>query len=355
MSFNPGSEASCSPSVLHDFYRWRWRDYSFLILKRGLWSAVGLWLCLLMLTGLSLSSGSQSLTPLQALLAAFGVGEPMNVFLVQELRLQRLVAGLSTGFAFGISGCLLQTLAHNRLATPGIIGIDDGATAFAVASIVAVPTSLAPPMLALGGAATAAALSFGLSGGSGARGYRFIVVGIGVGALFGALTNLMLARTDIDSANAAYPWTVGSLNARTDGPIWALAVGIMVCLPLMGYLARQLNTLRFSEAVACGLGVHLKRSRMLTLIVAVLLTALAVAVAGPVGLIALVAPELARYLNSYKSVPLINAGLVGAITMVATDLVGRTALSPIEIPVGVITAVVGGPYLLWILLRPDRR
>jgi iron complex transport system permease protein len=94
---------------------------------------------------------------------------------------------------------------------------------------------------------------------------------------------------------------------------------------------------------------------MLTLIVAVLLTALAVAVAGPVGLIALVAPELARYLNSYKSVPLINAGLVGAITMVATDLVGRTALSPIEIPVGVITAVVGGPYLLWILLRPDRR
>ncbi|WP_164072514.1 iron chelate uptake ABC transporter family permease subunit, partial [Poseidonibacter lekithochrous] len=84
----------------------------------------------------------------------------------------------------------------------------------------------------------------------GARGFRFIVVGIGVGALFGALTNLMLDRTDIDSANAAYPWTVGSLNARTDGPIWALAVGIMVCLPLMGYLARQLNTPRFSEAVA---------------------------------------------------------------------------------------------------------
>src|SRR5690606_34761954 len=164
-----------------------------------------------------------------------GLGDPMHVFLIQELRMPRLIAGLATGFALGVAGCLLQTLARNRLATPGIIGIDDGASAFAIASIVAVPTSLAPSFLALWGAAVAAVLVFVLAAGPGARGYRFIVVGIAVGALFGALTNLMLARTGIDSANLAYPWTVGSLNARPPQAIWLLGMSLVFCLPAAKY------------------------------------------------------------------------------------------------------------------------
>src|SRR5690606_35483177 len=114
-----------------------------------------------------------------------------------------------------------------------------GASAFAVASIIAVPTTLAPSALALLGATTATALVFGLSGGPGAKGYRFIVVGIAVGAVFGALTNLMLARSDMDSANLAYPWTVGSLNARPAQAVWLLALGFAVCLPIAKYLGRS--------------------------------------------------------------------------------------------------------------------
>jgi len=292
----------------------------------------------------SLSVGTPSLGMSNVLSALAGTGDPINVFMVQELRLPRLLAGLLSGAAFGVGGCLLQTLARNRLATPGIIGIDDGATAFAVASMVAIPTSLAPPTLALMGATTAAALAFGL-GGTDSRGYRFIVVGIAVGALFGALTNFMLARTDMDSANLAYPWTVGSLNARSASTVAVLAVAVAIGLPLAKLLGRELTLLRFSDAVAAGLGSRVRRTRLATLAVTVLLTATAVAVAGPAGLAALAAPEIARHLAGLRGVPIIKSAWSGALIMIAADWLGRTAFSPLEIPVGVITSCVGGPYL----------
>ncbi|TWI55560.1 iron complex transport system permease protein [Pseudomonas duriflava] len=334
---------------------WRFGRYSILVHRRAWSSGFLLIAAMIIVSGISLASGAAGLSPWTALAAAIGQGEPMHVFLVQELRLQRLIAGLLTGAALGVAGCLLQTLARNRLATPGIIGIDDGATAFAVASIVAIPTTLAPSALALTGAATAAGLAFGLSGGAGARGYRFIVVGIAVGALFGALTNLMLARTDMDSANQAYPWTVGSLNARPAQAVWLLGIGLLAGLPVAKYLGRALTLMRFSDSVATGLGVPLKRMRVMTLLLTVFLTALAVAVVGPVGLIALAAPEVARYLVGHQGVPVFNAALAGATLMSLADWVGRTLMAPIEIPVGVIMAVIGGPYLLWILLRPSAR
>ncbi|HEY9281292.1 MAG TPA: iron chelate uptake ABC transporter family permease subunit [Eoetvoesiella sp.] len=331
-------------------------SYRILVHRRGSFAALALITALIVTAGLSLVWGVEDLSLASVFFNAAGLGDPMHVFLIQELRMPRLVAGLATGFALGVAGCLLQTLARNRLATPGIIGIDDGATAFAVASIVAVPTSLAPSALALSGAAVAAALAFGLSGSAGSRGYRFIVVGIGVGAMFGALTNFMLARAHIDSANLAYPWTVGSLNARPPEAVWVLMAGLLVCVPCAKYLARALNVLRFSDAVAQGLGINLRRVRIYTLVVTVILTALGVAVVGPVGLIALAAPEVARHLAGHQGVAVMGAGLAGALLMLVADWAGRSLFAPIEIPVGVIMAAVGGPYLLWILLRqPSRR
>ncbi|BAP45799.1 ABC transporter permease [Pseudomonas sp. StFLB209] len=328
--------------------------YSLLLPKRATAATCGLTLALLVLCAVSLASGAAGLSPWGAGLALFGQGDALNVFLIRELRLERLLAGLLSGAALGAAGCLLQTLASNRLATPGVIGIDDGATAFAVASIVAIPTSLAPSGLALIGALTAAALAFGL-GGSGSRGYRFIVVGIGVGAVFGALTNLMLARTDIDSANLAYPWTVGTLSARPWLAVQSLGIGLLLALPCCLALTRALATLRFNDQVAQGLGIALRRVRIMILALTVLLTGLAVAVVGPVGLIALAAPELARYLSGHRGVPLVNAALAGALLMVCADWSGRTLLAPLEIPVGIVTAIVGGPYLLWILTRQPAR
>lgn len=336
---------------------WLWRIGScrLVVHRRGFLVGLGLAATLSVLLVALLMAGTVGLTPLSALRAALGDGQPMHVLLVRELRLPRLLAGLLSGAALGTAGCLLQTLARNRLATPGVIGIDDGATAFAVASIVAVPTSLAPPMLALSGATTAAVLTFALAMGAGARGYRFIVVGLAIGVLFGALTNLMLARADIDAANAAYPWTVGSLNARPAQSVWLLGFGVLAGLPLAKLLGRLLTSMRFSDNVAIGLGIALQRMRLATLALTVWLTALAVAVVGPVGLIALVAPETARYLCRRQGVPVINAALAGALLMLIADWAGRTLLAPVEIPVGIIMAVIGGPYLIWILLRQPSR
>ncbi|MEG7358783.1 iron ABC transporter permease [Pseudomonas citronellolis] len=286
-----------------------------------------------------------------AIAALLGQGDPFQQLLVRELRLPRLLAGLLSGAALGAAGCLMQTLARNRLATPGMVGLDNGATAFAVASIVAVPTSLAPSALALTGAASAAALTFLLAAGAGARGYRFIVVGLGIGALFGALTNLMLARADIDAANAAYPWTVGSLNARPPLAVWLLAGGLALGLPAARVLTRPLMLMRFSDSVAIGLGVRLGAMRIATLALSVALTGLAVAVAVVLGLVALIAPEAARYLGGQHGVPVLNAALAGALLTLLADWLGRTLLAPIEIPVGIVMAVIGAPYLLWIILR----
>lgn len=289
------------------------------------------------------------------LLAAIGQGDEFLHFMLTELRLPRIAAALLSGAGLGLAGSLLQTMARNRLATPNIVGLDSGATAFAVASIVALPISLATPVLALVGAATAAALAFGLSGGMGAKGYRFIVMGVGVGAVFGALTNFMLARTDMDSANSAYPWTVGSLNARPEETIVWMAVCLLLCFPVALYLARSLNVMRLSEAVAISLGIRLRLMRWLTLVVAVLLTGFAVALAGPIGMIALVAPEAARNITPVNKVSVSHAALFGAIFLLLADTVGQHLWAPIEIPVGLITAIVGGPYLLWLLLSKQPR
>ena len=306
---------------------------------------------LLLLVAAALVVGDSELSLADSLLAVCGLGDEFNVFLIQELRLPRIIAALLSGAALATAGCLLQTLARNRLATPNVIGLDSGATAFAVASIVAVPISLAAPVLALTGAATAAALAFGLSAGAGARGYRFIVMGIGVGAVFGAITNFMLARTDMDSANQAFPWTVGSLNGRPEQAIYWLGYALLVGLPVALYLARSLNVMRLSDAIAIGLGTPVKRTRWLTLVITVLLTGFSVALAGPIGIIALAAPEAARNLTAVNQVPILFAAVIGGCLMLLADLIGQHAFAPIEVPVGLITAIVGGPYLLWILLR----
>lgn len=325
------------------------------ISQRTTWVNLGLLLSLLVACTASLSLGSVPLSPTEVWLALIGKGSAMHQLVVQELRLMRVLAGVGTGAAFALAGCLMQTLARNRLATPGIIGIDNAATAFAVASVVGVGISLAPPAMSLIGALTATVLIFALAGGSGTQGYRFIVVGLGIGAIAGAITQLILSSVALDDANAAFPWTIGSLNARTPEALTLLLIGLLVCwLPALR-LSKGLNVLRLSETIPISLGINVKRLRALSLILAVILTGLAVAVAGPVGMVALLGPEIARALCRHRGVPVLASALTGALLMVLADLLGRIMLAPLEIPVGLVTAVVGSPYLLWMLLSPTFR
>ncbi len=316
---------------------------------------LALLVALLVASASSLALGTMTIPVTDVVAALAGHGDALNDFVINQLRLPRVLAGLLTGAALALAGCIMQTVARNRLATPGIIGIDNAATAFAVASVVGTGISLAPSAMALAGAATATALAFGLAGASGTRGYRFIIAGLGVGAIAGAVTQVLLSRVAIDVANSAYPWTVGSLNARPPQATLMLAVGLVPAYLAALSLGPALNTLQFADPVAINLGTRLKRVRILALGLSVLLTGLAVAVAGPVGLVALLAPELARAMCRPGRVPLTASALAGATFMVAADLAGRLVLSPLELPVGLITAIVGSPYLLWILMKPSAR
>ena len=323
--------------------------------QRNLTANVLLAFALLVAAMASLGLGTVAIAPGAVFSALAGSGDAIHQFVVTELRLPRLTAGALTGAAFAIAGCMMQTVARNRLATPGIIGIDNAATGFAVASVVGTGIAVAPSAMALTGAAVATALAFGLAGANGTRGYRFIIAGLGIGAIAGAITQVMLSRVAIDAANAAFPWTVGSLNSRSPEAVQVLAAGLFVGYGAALALAPALTTLQFSDPVAINLGTRLKRIRALSLAAAVVLTGLAVAVAGPVGMVALLAPELARALSRPGKVPLTASALAGAAFMVGADLIGRLALAPLEIPVGLVTAIVGSPYLIWILVKPSSR
>ena len=331
------------------------RSRSVLVDRRSAVTAAVLAALVLAAAALSLAVGTPSVPLARTLPAVVGSGEPGDVLLVQHLRLPRVRAALAVGAALGVAGVLLQTLARNRLATPDTVGLNDGATAFAVASVVAVPASIAPSSFALVGSATAAALAVGLAGGAGRHGYRFLVVGLGVGAALGAITNLMLARAAIDDANRAFPWTIGSLNSRSETSVAVLAVGLAVALPVAVVLRRHLRLMRLADRVVLGLGQRVGRVRLAVIATAVVCAGLSVAAAGPLGLVALLAPEIARKAAGPRVVPVVGSALAGALVVLLADLLGRTVAAPIELPAGIVTSVVGGPYLLWLLLTTRTR
>ncbi len=351
MTAAPVTLATAPPGT----WRLALRDRSLLVDRRAFVSAAVLAVLVVAAVAAALAIGTASVPPVRTLPAVVGVGEAREVLLVQQLRMPRIAAGLAVGAALGVAGVLLQTLARNRLATPDTVGLNDGATAFAVASVVAVSTTVTPSAFALVGSATAAALAIGLAGGAGRHGYRFLVVGLGVGAALGSVTNLVLARAPIDEANRAVPWTIGSLNSRSPTAVAVLAVGLAVVLPAAVVLGRQLRLLRLADAVVTGLGQRVRRTRLAVIAVAVVAAGLSVAVAGPLGLVALVAPEIARRAAGPRGVPVVGSALAGALVVLLADLAGRTVAAPLELPAGLVTAVVGGPYLLWLLLTTRTR
>ncbi|NUP79824.1 MAG: iron chelate uptake ABC transporter family permease subunit, partial [Nonomuraea sp.] len=233
------------------------------------------------------AAGQSGMTAGDALRALTGVGEGGQVLLVQEIRLPRVVAGLVAGAALGLSGCLTQALARNRLATPDLLGINQGAV---IAIMVAGTLSASGTLFAhwwIGplGALAAAVAVFAVSGGVGRQGYRFIVTGLALTTLSGALTQSLLAWQGLGSATAVHSWSVGSLTGRGYPVALPVAAGLAVLLPATLALARHVAVLRFDEDVSAGLGAAPGRTRMLLLLLAVVLAGLAAGVAGPVAFV----------------------------------------------------------------------
>jgi ABC-type enterobactin transport system permease subunit len=213
---------------------------------------------------------------------------------------------------------------------------------------------LGVPGAALAGALLTGGALLGLTWRSGIDGYRLVLVGIALWMVAAALTDWLLTRADINDAAAAYVWITGSLNARTWDQALPLLLTLAVVVPLALATSRALGVLQFGDDTARGLGVRLPLAQSAVVLLAVLAVAVAVAAAGPITFVALVVPQIAVRLTGGARPPLLASALLGAVLVVGADLVTRTVL-PEALPVGILTAAVGAPYLLWLLVRGRRR
>jgi iron complex transport system permease protein len=303
----------------------------------------------------SLTLGDFPISVGEALATLVGQGTSESAFIIRDLRLPRALTGLLVGASFGLAGAIFQRIARNPLASPDIIGVNAGAAAAAVFVIVILHgSSSTVTVAALVGGLAAAAAVYVLSYKGGVSGYRLVLIGIGVTAVLGSLTSYLLTRAEIFDAQRATIWLTGSLNNRGWDHVRPVAVALAVLFPLTLVLARQLRALELGDDAAKGLGSPVELVRGGLILAGVVLAAIGTAAAGPIAFVALVAPQIARRLVHGRTTALVPAAAVGALLLVTSDVVARRVLAPTELPVGIVTAIIGAPYLLYLLARANR-
>lgn len=304
----------------------------------------------------ALTVGSSDLSVADTAAALTGAGADGAVFVVRGLRLPRILVAVGAGAGLGASGTLLQGLLRNPLGSPDVMGVTAGASLGAVLAIGAEVPPLLLPGVAAAGAAIATVTLHLLTTRAGAGGARLVLAGIGIHAAASAATVLAVARLPVGRLGAAEVWLAGSLHARNWTHVTALAIALTVGMPAAFALIRRLGLLELGDDVAVGAGVPITRSRIQLLAAATVLAGAAVAVTGPIGFVALGAPHIARRLVGHAgAATLATAALVGALLLVLADLIGQRLFHPTPVAAGVITAVIGAPYLLWLLHRWGRR
>lgn len=288
--------------------------------------------------------GDFTFTVPDAVRIVLGEEIPGASFILMETKLPRAVLAVLVGLALGVSGAIFQGALRNPLASPDIIGVAMGASAAAAFAIIELGhQGNAVAIWAAGGAVGMAAV-VRLVGGSGGR---LVLVGVGATVALQASVQYLFTRADEYDAHVALRWLTGSVGEATWSQIRLVAAGLLVLLPLTALLVRSLGIAELGADLATGLGVGPRRTD-LVLLMAVLLVALAVAVAGPVSFVAFLAGTIARALNGGRRT-LLGAGLTGALIVVAAEYPADYLFADVNYPVGVVTGALGAPFLLWLL------
>lgn len=303
----------------------------------------------------SISYGEYDISPIEVLQTILGqtTSDNRHELVVWTFRMPRILVAFMVGAALALSGTILQGITRNPLADPGILGVTSGASFAAVAMIVWLDFPLQwLPFAAFGGASVMAILIFVLSWKDGSAPVRLILVGVGIAAVTSALTNLMIVFGEINQVQQATVWLAGSVYGRGWDHVQTIALWLAILLPITILLARQLNTLNLGDDLAKGLGQRVELQRIVLLIISVALAAIAVSVSGTIGFIGLVAPHIARRLvgPSHEGLIPISA-LFGGVLLMFSDLIGRWIISPAELPVGIVAAMIGAPYFAYLLYQ----
>ena len=277
-----------------------------------------------------------------------------RITLILDARLPRVAAALLAGMCLAVAGAVVQSVTRNPLADPGILGVTAGAGVGGVAVVLFVPGQAFGPILAGAtlGALVAAAVVFGLSAHGSLDQTRMVLVGIGVAAGGAALTTLMIVGTEPWNQTRAITWLGGSTFGATWDQQAPMAAALVLAAAVLAGTRRELDLLQLDEQTPRVLGIEVGRTRLTVLAAAVLLAAAATASVGVIAFVGLVAPHAARVLigRSHQWLLPLSALLGGALVLLA-DTVGRTVLAPMQLPAGLVTALVGAPYFLWLLAK----
>lgn len=281
-------------------------------------------------------------------------GRSFNL-VVFTFRLPRILTAFLVGMALATSGAILQGITRNPLAEPGILGVNAGAGLAAVSIIVwfkHIPMSLLPFAASAGALLVTLAIYVLAWKSGGSSPIRLILIGVAVAAMLTSATTFMLVFGDIRVVQQAHIWLAGSVYGRSWEHVRTLAAWLIILLPLAIFSARQLNILAFGEDLAQGLGIRVEAQRLFLLVISVGLAAVAVAVSGTIGFVGLVAPHITRRLTGPAHEGLIPiVALFGGALLVTADLIGRWVIAPSELPIGIVTALIGAPYFAFLLYK----
>jgi iron complex transport system permease protein len=302
----------------------------------------------------ALGLGDYPLNPLQVIRAAFGPDQGIATTIVVDWRLPRVVVALGFGAALGVSGALFQSLTKNPLGSPDIIGFSTGSYTGALIVLTVIGQSVVGTTFgALAGGLATALLVYLLASRRGVQGFRLIIVGIGVTAVLNAVNTYLLLRASTEVALGASIWGAGSISLVAWPQAWPALAGLAVMVPVTMLLSRPLRQLELGDDVARAHGLRVEPARLGILVVGVALMALVTATSGPIAFVALAAPQVARRLTRSAGIPLTASALVGGVLLLGADTVAQHAF-PSPLPVGLVTVVVGGAYLLILLVREAR-
>lgn len=308
---------------------------------------------------ISMNTGYIRLSPLEVIITLFGMGTDKQSLILFDFRLPRIVISILAGAGLAVSGCILQGVSRNALADPGLLGINAGAGLMVMLFISFVPATSAGsvfmlPVLALFGAGSTALLIYRLAyrRHEGISPTRLILTGIAVSAGISAAMIVLTLRLDPDRYQFVATWLAGSIWGTNWKFVIALLPWIAVLLPYVFYKGRVMDVLNLGDQTASGLGAPVEKERLKLLAAAVGLAGSSVAVSGGIGFVGLIGPHLARRLVGPKHQLLLPASaMTGALLLIVADTVGRWILQPSEIPTGIVVAVIGAPYFLYLLAR----
>lgn len=322
---------------------------------RALAAGTVLLLAALAVALVNLSSGDFPVPVADVLRSLAGRGDAGTDFIVYQLRLPRVLVSLLVGAALGASGAIFQGLTRNPLGSPDFVGLTVGAASGAlVVMLILGGGGLQVTAGAVIGCLLTAAAIYLLAFRRGVQPFRLILMGIGVSALLEAANSYLIYRGRLDEALAAQVWLLGSVNGRGWTEVVIVGGTLAVLLPVVLHHGRHLTMLALGDEIAVLSGVPVERSRAVLALAAVGLAAGATAAAGPIAFVALAAPPLAARLTRSPQAGILPAAAMGAALLSAGDWAAQHALPGHDIPVGIITAALGGAYLTWLLFRERR-